>query len=77
MKKDKQTALNRQMKPLKFDVEDSLMLGNNKYELRVFANGSRAIWNYSERMKMWSPYSRTRIDERWATLKNESGSAKD
>ena len=53
----------------KYEVIDEAYIGNIKYELRQTPSGQQMIYVYSELQKIWSPYAKKFVEEKWNSIK--------
>lgn len=53
----------------KYEVVDEASIGDNKYELRKMLSGKNQIYVYSNLQKLWSPYAKSDVEERWNSIK--------
>lgn len=69
----KQEQLSRTIPEQKYTLLDSHIIGDQRYELRLYGKEKRVIYNYSNKFKVWTPYAsvnhKANIDRHWETIK--------
>ena len=65
----KHASLSRTIPEQKYSLIDTHTIGDQLYELRLYGEKTRAIYNYSNKFKTWVPYAKRDIDRHWKIIR--------